>query len=489
MRGGGQSFATAKASSSSSCIGRTRSSVPSTACVVPVKDDSDVRTSIGLPVSTFNVPQHNQQEEECRRDESTKQERSTNDVGRNNPPDMVAMKAEQPVTERLLLLEGDRYHLSEHGIARSLYQIVLPSSSSSSSSCSGKRSVDIPDLGIPATICIEEFYDLAGARKSFIVRNNAEPPSGTSTGPSSGHLFLGEAIPFPPSYTASSSSSPLIFSEINGADSARAGTGSRTWDSSIVMSMYFASRPDLLYGDVIELGSGVGLGGILSSLLRKSLHPHADPLSSMTLTDYQEQVLEQCTENIAKLSCALGHHHPLSGCSRKNDRDQVRVECLDWHDFARQSGNSLAHKERYDTVLACDCAYLYPDIQALVSTMMTLPRRRPTSRIHAFGPINRGGLIRLIQELRLEPTIDVEVEVIDMVRHRLEIPSGLGKAGITDINIDPIEVVSSYAASDKASSSIIKHESKFLHVTCTFRSLPLTGNDLKLPSKSLSDID
>jgi predicted nicotinamide N-methyase len=484
MGGGGQRFATTVRSWS--C--RTRSAIPSTASVVSVKDDSDLLFGIDLPVSISIESQQNNVE--WIRDDSKPQEGSTDDSGLYNPPEIVVMRPDQPKIEQMLLLEGDQYHLSEHGIARSFYQIVLPSASSSSSRSSSredqeKRSEDNSDLRVPSSICIEEFYDLAGARKSFIVRDKKKSPFGTSICSSTGHMFLGEAISFPPS---SSLSSPLILCEINGADSARAGTGSRTWDSSIVMSMYFASRPDLLYGDVIELGSGVGLGAILCCMVRASMQPHSDPLCSMTLTDVQEQVLEQCSQNVSKLGCGLGQYE-LTACSRKKQIVPIRVGCLDWHDIDRQSGDSIAHTERYDTILACDCAYLYPDIKALVSTMMALPRKRDTSRIHAFGPINRGGMIQLLQELRDEPGVDVEVEIIDMVRHRLELPSRLGKANTTELNADPIEVLSLFAAADKSSRSVIKSEAKFLHVTCTLRSSQQKRNAFELLSDSIADID
>jgi hypothetical protein len=59
---------------------------------------------------------------------------------------------------------------------------------------------------------------------------------------------------------------PLILKEIlekathSGADNSKTGpgTGSRTWESSLVMSMYFGQHVELFVGRCIEVGSGVG---------------------------------------------------------------------------------------------------------------------------------------------------------------------------------------------------------------------------------------
>lgn len=251
------------------------------------------------------------------------------------------------------------------------------------------------------------------------------------------------------------------------------------------MAMYFSSRPELLFGDVIELGSGVGLGGILCYLFRTSSENDSVPFVSMTLTDNRKQVLDRCRDNVAKTTCGSA---PSPAHSSTNDRGvPLDVDHIDWHDFVRQSGCSTSQTERYDTVLACDCAYLYQDIKALVSTMRALPRKRPTSKIHAFGPINRGGMIQLLDELRGDPFMDVDVEVIGMVRHRVETPSRSGKASTSDQ--DPLEAVSQYVAADAACNSLSKDESKFLHVTCTLHSSPKKQNDHEESYRSLSEID
>eukprot|EP00957_Ditylum_brightwellii_P149165 11359610-Ditylum_brightwellii.AAC.1 len=87
----------------------------------------------------------------------------------------------------------------------------------------------------------------------------------------------------------------MQYQEIQGGVVGSAGTGSMTWESSIAMALFFSENPDLLRGHVIELGSGVGLGGILTQVAcqfaakknaTSSHNGKRSPLSSITLTDY-----------------------------------------------------------------------------------------------------------------------------------------------------------------------------------------------------------
>jgi predicted nicotinamide N-methyase len=182
------------------------------------------------------------------------------------------------------------------------------------------------------------------------------------------------------------------------------GTGSRTWESSIAMGMFFARHPELLHGRCIELGSGIGLGGILSYLLRRS-SADVEQFSSLTLTDYQEHVLDQCRKNIEKM-CGKG-------------AASINVVKLDWYDFLYESKQSEPWKGKFDTVIACDCAYLYADIAALAKTLKSLLQRNQRSRGIIWGPNNRGGLHSLIQLLQ-EPCFHVVVREIEMKRYRLD---------------------------------------------------------------------
>ena len=187
------------------------------------------------------------------------------------------------------------------------------------------------------------------------------------------------------------------------------GTGSTTWDSSIAMSIYFASRPELLFGRCIELGSGVGFGGISTHLLTNG----SKSFKSLTLTDHKDQVLDKCKENIRR---TVG------------DISSIDVIKLDWYDFIRETGNSVNHSGKYDSIFACDCCYLYPDVLALKCTIKGLLKHQKSSRCYIFGPSNRGGLQKLISELQRDESFEINVEELDLIRYRLDPSTGLNVA-------------------------------------------------------------
>jgi len=250
-----------------------------------------------------------------------------------SPPNTTS--SQETTAEPILLLEGDNYRFSENGIARSLYQLVYASTTSRDNNVSSSYS------GLTtSSVAIEEIYDLGRARKAFVVRekvnerNKNDARNINTTQQQVIHL------------DSSSKQMSVLLKEIadesidpTGAEKG-AGTGSRTWDSSIAMSMYFSSHPDLMVGNVIELGSGVGLGGILSFLFR-SLSPLTVPFHSMTLTDYKHQVLNYCKENVTKF------------CESSPASSSIHVAKLDWYDFLREKNRILGpcRKIRYGDCL------------------------------------------------------------------------------------------------------------------------------------------
>jgi predicted nicotinamide N-methyase len=378
-------------------------------------------------------------------------------------PDVIITPSPPTVSEPILLLEGDHYHVSDDGIARSLYQLentsitISDNSNSNSNSNSNNNKMSSTNDGL----MIEELYDLKRACKAFLIREKTNVRSKNSAHKPVIHLGRHQES--------------LFLQEISDGI-VGAGTGSMTWDSSIAMSLYLASHPELIFGNVIELGSGVGYGGILNTLFR-SYSSSAVPFHSMTLTDYSNQVLQYCKENVSRF------FDKSSAAS-----SSIQVAKLDWYDFLRRTGKSLDHAEKYDTVIACDCAYRYPDIVALISTMKGLLKRKKTSKVHIFGPINRGGMLRLISKLRQDGSLDVREEYIDMARYRLEAPSSIDNDTINDNlqshhHVDPLQDVMSSSYRDQTCNFYNRYDSKFLHVTCSLRF------DTPKAKESLTDID
>jgi predicted nicotinamide N-methyase len=339
----------------------------------------------------------------------------------------------------LLLLEGDEYFVSHDGVARTYYQMEYDTST--------------------MPLAIEEFYDLQGARKTFILRKTS-PRTRVTIGTqqqlvaekTQGVVQLGDPV------------ESLQIQEIESQDGifGKAGTGATTWEASIAMSLFFSSHPHLLRGNVIELGSGVGLGGILSSFQHGT-----EFIDSWTLTDYNLQVLEQCKQN-------------LKQAPHTSDMPSMNVCQLDWYDFARQGEASKQHLHKYDTVIACDCAYLYPDVVALSTTMEALLKRGEQSKIHIFGPYNRGALHELVRQLKEEKGLELTMEVFDMQRYRLKPLEGWDHSRYTDKS----DKLSEYMRHEDESPFAAKYDARFLHVIASLPEAKNTSNDI-----FMSDID
>jgi hypothetical protein len=305
---------------------------------------------------------------------------------------------------------------------------------------------------VSVPFAVEECYNLKDAKKSFLLRREVSLWDG-STCRDGGKLSLGACF------------HQINLQEIEAGVYGTAGTGATTWESSILMSMYFASFPQFLLGDVIELGSGVGLGGMLCAMGPSMQAPSGDnartpgfPMQSLTLTDSNPLVLEQCRENLKALDEGS---LSLSVCIAK----------LDWYDFLSKNFDppTMGYR-KYDTVIACDCAYRSPDLEALASTIKSLLRNRH-SQAHIFGPSNRTGLEQLLSLLRDDHELRVTVENLEIERFRLA-PNN----GIHSISKDAI-VECPYTTS---------HASSFLHIICSPKS---SGGDSVSRKKDLSDID
>lgn len=311
----------------------------------------------------------------------------------------------------LLLLQGDQLHVNPQGVARSCYQLQDDTAWS-----------------------IEERYNLADSKKSFVV---SSPYQATT----------------------------II--DIQEIDTRQVGTGGVTWEASLAMALYFARHPERLQGNVVELGSGVGLGGILLN--------HMARASSITLTDGCAQVLEQCRANIH--SHGLGNH--------------MRTLRLDWNDSNDQT-------KQFNTVLACDCAYRNQDVAGLVKTLKSLLSSRQDdnqhNRIHLFGPYNRVAYQELIQRMDSDEDMRVQVEVMELRRFRLATSDEN-----TDWNsmlqdatsvTDPFASCTSFRRLEDELKDASQSSTKFLHLTATYWNRDSSQKESeRARSSSLSDID
>lgn len=307
-----------------------------------------------------------------------------------------------PPASKTLLLEGDEFYVSKDGISRTFYELK--------SWARGSR-----EYVESHPISLEERYDLKRANKTFIIRggNGAEDSSKSSRNVA----VLGSPLGM------------FELQEIDGGVLGTAGTGATTWESSIAMSLFFSSNAHLLRGDVIELGSGVGLAGLLGQII-PTMH-------SLTLTDGNDEVLEQCRRNLDQVR--------FSGLL-------TRVQKLDWYDFINKK-STVDSMKRYDTVLVSDCCYRYSDVDALANAMTLMCRHDSQSRIHVFGPNNRGALLELVGRLKDGANMHVDTDWIEMTRYRL-------KPATNALRTNDF-------LSDDECPFVSKNTAKFLHVTAS----------------------
>eukprot|EP00804_Cyclotella_cryptica_P027862 CCRYP_003791-RA/>CCRYP_003791-RA protein AED:0.15 eAED:0.15 QI:0/-1/0/1/-1/1/1/0/335 len=225
--------------------------------------------------------------------------------------------------------------------------------------------------------------------------------------------------------------------EINNGVQRGMGTGSMTWESSIAMSLYFTENPHELKGSVIELGSGVGLGGILSKVA-KELSSDSDDVS-VTCTDGNDEVLEMLEHNMDAAASSRGLF----------ENDSIHIKKLDWFDFVGNEDKGQERSQQYDTIIASDCAYLPSQVRPLSETISQLLGKEgeQNQKLHMFAPVNRAVVYELTDELRDSKNMNVQVERIDLSKHRIK------KTG-ESISKFPME-----------SSEGSKGISRFLHIT------------------------
>ena len=294
--------------------------------------------------------------------------------------------------DHVLLLEGDAFAVSHDGIARTGYHLgarptTLPLYHHD------KNQVYASNTEAPFVLAIEECYDIQRAHKKFILRHHCLQRD-QENGQGTVDAILGkQAVGVAP---LGESVGCLNIQEIDQGVFGSAGTGATTWEAAIAMGMFFASNPRLLQGNVMELGCGVGFGSILSQtgtvLFGRETCSEGHPLvKSVTLTDGNSQVLDQCRKNLDSVLASLD-------ADTQDALPPFFVHKLPWE---------LAHLEttKYDTILACDVAYLHTQVDSLVQAMTNLVADNGT--IHIFGPYNRGALQQVCRVLQEEKNFDV----------------------------------------------------------------------------------
>ena len=323
-----------------------------------------------------------------------------------------------------LLLTGDEHYISQDGKSHTVYKLE-----GGIREC-GKSGSSRGD------VILKESYDIDKASKQISL-----------IGPSSNQ-----------EQTATDEKVDLFsfdLQEINNGYKNGAGTGSMTWESSIAMSLYFTKHPEELRGDVIELGSGVGMGGILSKVA-KELSQEGDDVS-VTCTDVNDDVLEMLEKNVDQAAKSPG---PFK-------TDNVHIEKLDWFDYVGKYEFRKEEPKQFDTIIASDCAYLHSQINPLSETITKLLGKE--SKLHMFAPANRSVVYDLTDELRETKQMNVHVEDIEISKNR--------------IKADKVTSFSDLESHEECRTS------RFIHITAWYADSFDQGTNCDKKKDSMHDLD
>lgn len=130
-------------------------------------------------------------------------------------------------------------------------------------------------------------------------------------------------------------------------------TGQLVWPGAVIMNNYLSQYPEIVNGySVIELGSGIGITGILCSHFCKEV----------VLTDHNDEVLEIINKNIELQSCSENAHAVLTS------------EKLEWGNSDHLSSIIEKHPGGFDLVLGADICFQQSSISCLFDTVERIVR-------------------------------------------------------------------------------------------------------------------
>jgi predicted nicotinamide N-methyase len=155
-----------------------------------------------------------------------------------------------------------------------------------------------------------------------------------------------------------------------GADAVWKSTGLTLWRASHYLCQYQVEHPQLFAGNVLELGAGLGLNGILGWKIMcqyyNASYPKESNHNSVCITDGDSDALVHLRENIQR-------NRMNSSSSCDNDTPEITCHQLLWGLSTSQTFlNHVARNKKYNTIIASDVIYAPSIVEPLWETIQTL---------------------------------------------------------------------------------------------------------------------
>lgn len=191
-----------------------------------------------------------------------------------------------------------------------------------------------------------------------------------------------------------------------------AGIGSSFWISSIAMCALIHQNPSLVEGkSVLELGSGVGLGGIAA---------YANNAKRVVLTDNNQDVMENLQQNLL-----LNKSTRIGKPSTFNSQNVIEQHLLDW-DYCLNSEYLTSEnyvKGPFSTIIVSDCVYRHTK-DGLKSAILKNLSKKEDSHVIIINPI-RDGLDEFYYGLQEYGTLRLNSSNVNFKNHNIKLSTAI----------------------------------------------------------------
>jgi len=218
----------------------------------------------------------------------------------------------------------------------------------------------------------------------------------------------------------------------DGAESYAGNVGGIIDDAGIASALYFAAQPKMVRGNVLELSSGIGFGGIMSCIAAGATTPKSltdvSPDDDEAATDDDDEILPTkerapLPADLEMLTLSESNEEVVNECV-KNTRisgipsEKITLGMLDWGMPVKRE-----MKNRYDLILGSDIACQFPDVKGISRQVAYCLKDNfdgySGGQFVHVGPTTRDTISDLRKKLRNGYNMNVDVGYLELERFDL----------------------------------------------------------------------